>query len=129
MSTHSVEMRWTPRLAKQFCPVSSYFLANYARLKPHPNARGLTSSEAMFIIQLMDFKWDERMPYPTMNTLAERLGVGRRSARKTASNLVEQGYLNRVEMPYGPNRYDLEPLFKALESLMDEDIKKHDEED
>ena len=48
-----VAARWPGRLTKGgFVPVSSYFMANYHRLRPHEGARGLSSAEAMVIIRL-----------------------------------------------------------------------------
>jgi hypothetical protein len=39
----AVAHRWTPRLGAKFCPVSSYFLANYHRLAPATGERGLNA--------------------------------------------------------------------------------------
>ncbi len=121
----SVAARWTPRLGNAWCGISSFFLANYCRLRPHEGARGLNSSEAMVIIHLMDHKWDARAPFPTVSTLATRMGISTRAVRETIRNLETSGYLRRVPMSNGgPNRYQLEPLFSALERLMDEDVAK-----
>jgi hypothetical protein len=92
--------------------VSSYFLGNYCRL--NPAGGGLTSTEAMVIIQLMDHKWDERAPYPTVRTLAKRMGLSVRAVRSALENLQKMGYLQREPSSVGgPNRYHLEGLFKG----------------
>lgn len=123
MKKQSIEARWTKALARQFCPVSSYFLANYHRLRPHPNARGLTSTEAMLIIQLIDHKWDDRAPYPTLRTLASRMGLSVRGVRNALQSLSELGYVRReLSMTGGPTRYHLDGLNKALEALMADDM-------
>lgn len=121
--------RWTERLGRYFTPVSDYFLENYHRLRPHPNARGLNSAEAMLIIQLMSFKRDHRAPFPSHKTLAERMGMSERMVRQHARALVDQGYLQcERKTAGGVNRYHLEPLFAALEKLMDEDASRPEQE-
>jgi len=119
----SIEQRWTKKLAKPFCAISSYFLEHYAELTPHPGAKGLTSTEAMLIVQLMDFKWDERAPYPTVKTLATRLGISTRQTRATVQRLESLGYLRRDPfLNGGPNRYYLDGLFRALENMKDAEL-------
>jgi DNA-binding MarR family transcriptional regulator len=122
-----VEERWTLRLSSQFCPVSSYFLHNYYRLRPHEGAQGLTSTEAMTLIQIIDHKWDRRAPWPTLGTLAKRLGSTERTVRATIKRLEALGYIQREYAPHGgPNRYHLDGLFKALEQMMDADLAAQD---
>ncbi len=122
-SPSKIEKRWTARLALPFCGVSSYFLANYHRLAAAPGQPGLNSTEAVLIIQLHDFKWDDRHPFPTVGTLAARLGVTPRHVRDTMKALQERGYLLRIPGARGgANRYDLGGLYQALEALMDADV-------
>jgi len=115
----SIAARWTERLAAPFCPVSSYFLQNYHRLG---GSYGLNSTEAMLIVQLVDFKWSASAPYPTTATLATRLGISQRQVRSTLQRLEELGWLFR-ERPTqsSANRYRLEPLFRRLEQMKDDD--------
>lgn len=123
-----VAARWTPRLGEHFCAVSSYFLANYHRLKPHDGARGLNSSEVMLIVHLIDHKWDERAPYPSLKKIATRMGLDVRSVRGIVKRLEELGYLQRVlSQSGGPSKYKLEGLFAALEKLMDADVSARDQ--
>jgi hypothetical protein len=102
-SPSKIEKRWTARLALPFCGVSSYFLANYHRLAAAPGQPGLNSTEAVLIIQLHDFKWDDRHPFPTVGTLAVRLGVTPRHVRDTMKALQERGYLLRIPGARGPD--------------------------
>ncbi len=121
----SVDQRWTPRLARQFCPVSSFFLANYHRLRPHDNAEGLNSSEAMVLIHIFDHKWDARAPWPTVNTIARRMGISDRQVRSILKRLEDLGYVRRDPFPNGgPNRYHMDGLISALEKMMDEDTER-----
>lgn len=126
---HGAQERWTEQLGRYFTPVSDYFLANYHRLRPHPNARGLNSAEAMLIIQLMSFKRDRRAPFPSHKTLAERMGMSERMVRQHVRALVTQGYLQcERKTAGGVNRYHLEPLFAALEKMMAEDVSRPEQE-
>jgi biotin operon repressor len=118
---HSVEARWTQRLATQFVPISTYFLLNYHRLKPHDNAKGMSNSEAMLLIQLIVHKWGAARPYPSQETLATRMGVSSRRIRQILKSLKDTGYLAWDQRAYNSNMYDLTPLYDALERLMDED--------
>ncbi len=124
---HSVEKRWTPALAKSFCPVSSYFLANYSRLRPHGGAAGLTSTEAMLVIQLIDYKWDAAAPFPSLSTLGERMGLSTRHVRETMKRLEGLGYVKRVPRAFGgSNAIELSGLFTALEKLQAQDAERVD---
>lgn len=119
------QQRWTQKLGRNFTPVSDFFLANYHRLRPHPNARGLNSGEAMLIIQLVSFKRDKRAPFPSQKLLAKRMGIEERMVREHIKNLAKQGYLQRERRTIGGvNVYHLEPLFDALERLMDADAEQ-----
>lgn len=120
----SVAARWTARLGARFCPVSSYFLANYHRLEP-PHVKALHPTEVLTIIHLLDFKWDERAPWPTVGTLAERMGLSSRAVRDATKSLEDRGLLRRAQKyDGGPNTYDLRQLFERLESMMDDDDAK-----
>ena len=105
--------RWTPALiADGYTPVSNFFLEHYHNLMPE-----ITHGEAMLIIQLMSFKWDADMPYPCFKTLANRMLLKDAQARSLARKLEKKGYLRRHIRINQPNRFDLNPLFEALEKL------------
>ena len=118
---YSVQARWTERLGKRFCPVSSVFLANYHRLRPHENARGLNSTEAMLVIQILDHKWTTKAPWPSVPTLAKRLGISTRAVRAALKSLEDGGWLRREYRNHGTNLFHFDGLFAALEALMDAD--------
>ena len=113
-----VKKRWTPKLAKAWTPVSDVFLKSYSTLSPP-----MTTLEAMFIVQLMTFKWDEKQPFPGFKTIGRRMGVTDTSARKYARSLEKKGYLRRIMRESQTNRFDLEPLFEVLEERLAEDAK------
>lgn len=120
----SIKSRLTDRLAKQYCPVPTYFLKNYHRLESTPGSGGLNSSQVVFLIHLLDHKWDANDPYPSMGLLAKKMGLTRRGARKIASSLEGRKLIRRGSSASKSNSYNLQPLFDALHKMMDEDAKK-----
>lgn len=106
--------KWAPELEKDgFVQVSTFFLENYHRLKPYP----LTHGEAMFVVHLMQFKWDEAKPYPAYKTIAERMVVSDKTARRFAVSLQGKGYLQREIRIAQTNRFDMSRLMAALVDL------------
>lgn len=93
-----------------FVPVPVLFLRIYTRLKPEP----LTTAEAMFVLHLMEFKWDSMAPFPSYKKLADRMGVTDKAVRRHAKSLEKKGYLRRIARTGQTSRFDLKPLFAAL---------------
>lgn len=81
---------------------------------------GLTPAEAMFIIQVMSYKWSADAPFPAYKSIAERIGVSEVYARKLAKSLEQKGLLRRIRQKGTMNRYDLSPLFDALAKEVNE---------
>ena len=102
--THAVEKRWTPVLAKRFCPVSSAFLEFYHELKIAPGGRGLNSSEAMLLIHTLESQVGRTCAIPTVKRLAKRMGLSTRMVRSSLKTLEDAGFVRRDPMPDGgPN--------------------------
>jgi hypothetical protein len=93
--------------------VPDFFLANYHRLMPP-----ISNIEAMLVIHLIRFKWDERPPRPAFKTLAKCMRMTDTAVRGHARSLETKGYLKRRKRVGAPNWFYLEPLFGALEALM-----------
>lgn len=111
---YSFAKRWALSLKEDgFVPVSTFFLENYHRLKPFD----LTYGEAMFVIHLMQHKWDENAPFPAYKTIAHRMHVSAKSARRWAASLEQKGYLKREMRVGATNRFHLKGLMDALVSL------------
>src|SRR5579872_6120930 len=70
VSGRSIAVRWgSSRLFDEgFLGVPAAFLKYYTLLE-------LTAGEAMFVLQLMSFKWNEQAPFPSYKTLAQRMGI------------------------------------------------------
>lgn len=112
---------WHPKLESEgFTQVSNYFLLNYHRLEPYD----LTHGEAMFVIHLMQHKWTTEAPYPAYKTIAKRMVVSVKTARRYAQSLEQKKYLKR-EMRVGvTNKFHFTKLITALVALKDKDAKE-----
>ena len=86
------------------------FLELYAHLKPYP----LTAGEALFVLELMSFKWTEAAPFPSYKRIAERMNVSDKMVRRYAQNLEAKSYLRRQVRKSQTNMFDLTGLFNAL---------------
>jgi DnaD-like protein len=120
--SRSVGARWKhPELFQSgFVAVPVSFLRLYSRLKPF----SLTPGEAMFVLHLMQFKWDEKAPFPGYKTLAGQMGISHKMARTHARSLEIKKLLRR-EMRVGQtNRFDLGPLFDALAKATQQEAKR-----
>lgn len=91
------------------------FLTNYGNLIQYG---GLTAAEAMFVLQLMAFKWGEDAPFPSYSTLATRMGITDKQARRYAKALEDKGFLKRTARIGSSNCFDLQPLFDALAAAL-----------
>jgi hypothetical protein len=113
---YAFAQRWKhePLFHKGYVVVPTIFLQHYAQLKPKP----LTGGEALFVIHLMEFKWDAADPFPGYKRLAERMGVSDKMVRRHAQTLERKGYLRREQRTGQTNRFDLGPLFDALLSAI-----------
>lgn len=108
----SYARRWKHEalFAKGHVGVPVTFLQLYAQLKPYP----LTMGEAVFVLHLMQFKWDEKEPFPSYKVIAAQMGVSDKMARRHAKSLEDKHYLRREKRQGLSNRFDLNPLFDAL---------------
>jgi DNA-binding MarR family transcriptional regulator len=99
--------------SKGWTPVCDYFLDSYSKLNPK-----ISNLEALLIIHLIRHKWDAEAPFPGFKTLSKRMGITATSARNHARSLEHKGYLKRLKRVGTTNKFDLTPLFRALEGLM-----------
>ena len=111
---YTFDERWAPALKKDgHVQVSTFFLENYHRLKPYD----LTHGEAMFVIHLMQHKWGADAPFPSYRTLAQRMGVSVKTARRFAVSLQNKKYLHREFRIGATNLFYLDKLIAALVTL------------
>jgi hypothetical protein len=99
--------------------VPGTFLRLYSYLRPYP----LTVGEAMFVLELMVYKWSPNPPFPGYKLLSHRMGVTEKMVSCYAASLEEKGYLLRRPRIGGNNTFDLNPLFAALTAALKEEKK------
>jgi DNA-binding MarR family transcriptional regulator len=121
-AARSFAKRWKHHelFAKGFVAVPTLFLHHYAHLKPY----ALTSGQALFVLHLMEFKWDSDAPFPGYATIAQRMGISDKMARRHAQSLELKKYLRREIRQGQTNRFDLTPLFDALMKAVEEEKQK-----
>jgi DnaD-like protein len=108
-----VNQRWTRELVKNgWTPISDFFLDNYWKLNPP-----IKGAEVLLIVHLLRYKWDQNAPFPAFKTIAKKMGVSSTAVRNHARSLEAKRYLQREMQVGSTNRFDLNPLFKALEKL------------
>jgi DNA-binding MarR family transcriptional regulator len=94
-----------------FAPVPIFFLKSYSLLKPYP----LTTGEAMFALQIMSFRrTNYGRPFPSYKTLANRMGVSEKMARRYAKQLDDKGYISRIPRTSKTNEFDVSGLLRVL---------------
>jgi DNA-binding MarR family transcriptional regulator len=71
----------------------------------------------MFIVHLMQHKWGAEAPYPGYKTIAKRMGVSDKTARRLAKSLEDKKYLVREVREANTNLFHLTKLMSALVSL------------
>lgn len=96
-----------------FTPVSVFFLDNYHRLRPP-----LKNREALLVVHLMRHKYDTRSPFPSVKSLAVKMGISMTAVRSHLRNLELKGYLKREARRATTNVFHLDGLFDRLETLI-----------
>jgi hypothetical protein len=78
---------------------------------------GISTTEIIFIMQVMSFKWGEEPPFPSYRRIARRMGISERYSRRVARNLEEKGLLRREQRNDKTNKFHLDPLFKEISRI------------
>lgn len=122
------ERKWGKAVMGQgFCMVPSLLLRAQARL-------GLNARQLAVLMHLADFWWDaERKPFPSKQTLAQRLKIGPRQVQRIIAELEAAGLVKRnqriaVHKGKLSNEYDLSGLVKRLKELEPEFRQVKEEE-
>ena len=122
--------RWGEALGASFTAIPTYFLQAYHRLghrpgtEPNPGTKGLSSTEALVVIHLMSYRWGTGAPFPSLKTIADRMGITQRAVRKALQHLGELGYIRREYSKGGLTRYHFNGLIRVLEELKALDAKE-----
>lgn len=112
--------RWGGReeaFSEGFLAVPVSLLRNLASIGEY----GITPTEAVFVLEVMSFKWGAEDPFPSYRSIAESMGVSEAYVRKIARRLEEKGFLNRRSRQGTTNKFDFSPLFEKIAELGEED--------
>lgn len=99
-----------------FCLVPSLLLRAQRRLN-------LSPTQLAVLLQLCDFWWDkDRKPFPSKETLAQRLSLSERQVQRYIADLEQEGLVHRVDRRASnggklSNIYDLSGLVSRLQEL------------
>lgn len=110
----SLAIRWgSPQVFDEgFVGVPAALLTRYAKL-------GLSTGEIVFVLELMVFKWNDQAPFPSYNTLAQRMGITTEMTRRHAKSLESKGMLKRITRTGQSNAFDLLPLTNMLKAILE----------
>jgi DNA-binding MarR family transcriptional regulator len=102
-------------------------------LARHWSALGLKPEDALLLIALLSFKRDERLPFPSIDTLAKTINKSHPTLYRHLEHLEGAGFLKRHRRPNKSNEYDLSGLIekiRAYESAPDtyEDVQRQEPE-
>ncbi len=95
-----------------FTTVPNLVLEHYAAL-------GITSDEMMFTIHVWQYWWTERDPYPSLSTIAAKMGKSWRTVHRYAKSLEKKQMLkithrDREDGGQSSSEYDFEPMISAV---------------
>lgn len=122
-SSRVADEKWGKEVMKAgFCLIPSLLLRCQQRL-------GLNPTQLAVLLQLADFWWEaSRKPYPSKQTLSDRLGLGPRQIQRYMAELEDAGLLTRIVRSADDkgklsNEYDLSGLVEKLKTLAPEVLK------
>jgi predicted transcriptional regulator len=90
----------------------------------------LSPTEMIVLFHLVGSWWKkDEMPFPSLNTLADQIGISQRQVQRSINTLEEKGYLKRIKKKIkgviASNVYDLSPLVETLKIVADHFVNKH----
>jgi DNA replication protein len=95
-----------------FTAIPNLVLDHYAEL-------GITPAEMLWTIHVWEYWWTRRDPYPSLTSIADKMGVSRRQSQRYAESLREKGFLETNVRILGgvgqsTNEYDFTPMLRAI---------------
>lgn len=93
-------------------------------------AHHLPPVEMVLLLHLVGSWWrKDEMPFPSMQTLAQRAGISERQVQRSIKSLEEKGYLKKVKKSLhgivASNVYDLSPLVQILKLVAEHFVNQH----
>lgn len=110
-SSTPIEDKWGSALDAGFLVIPNVLLLRQHELD-------LTDGEMLVLLNiLMAWHEKERLPFPRPETIAKRMGISPRTARRHITGLVEKGWLGRVSKTDSPLQYDPATLVSRLKLM------------
>jgi DNA replication protein DnaD len=123
------EKKWTkPLMAAGWNAIPSIIIEKQAAL-------GLDALDMNIIIHLSNYWWTaENLPFPSVDTIAQAVGVKSRTIQKRIKSLHELGLLTRIErrrtrLGSDTNLYGFDGLIKAATPYAEEKIAERDKKE
>lgn len=95
-----------------FTSVPNLVLEHYAEV-------GISEGELVFTLHIWSFWWNRQLPYPSLSTVARRMGKSWRSVHRYAKSLEQKKLLKitpryREDGGQTSSLYDFEPMIEAI---------------
>lgn len=120
--------QWAHRVLFDYREGKGRYLVVPLAVLEHGRKMGLGSSELLFLLNLMSFKWREDDPYPSFGTLADRLDLSVDRARGIAQDLEKRGFLERRPRSGQTSAFNVQPFLNQLAARVGEDDLPADRE-
>jgi predicted transcriptional regulator len=123
-----IATKWGLEVAERgFAQIPNYLIQ--LNLFVHDDHK-LSPAEMVVLLQLVATWWKkDEMPFPSMNTLAERAGISERQVQRSIKSLEQKGYLKKAKKKIkgviASNVYDLSPLVRILGTVAEHFVNKH----
>jgi predicted transcriptional regulator len=123
-----IAAKWVLEVAERgFAQIPNYLIQ--LNLFVHDDHK-LSPTEMVVLLQLVATWWKkDEMPFPSMNTLADRAGISERQVQRSIKSLEQKGYLKKAKKKIkgviASNVYDLLPLVQILQTVAGHFINKH----
>lgn len=90
----------------------------------------LSPTEMLVLLQLVASWWKkDEMPFPSMRTLSERIGISERQVQRSIKSLEQKGYVKtekkKIKGVIAANVYDMTPLVAILKIVAEHYVTKH----
>ena len=112
VSILSFSEKWTEEIAEfGFTMIPNLMLKHFSLLD-------MSASEFLVFTQIESYRWTSRKdPYPSVETLAERIGIEPRTVTRTITSMHKKKLINRYGRRKTSNAYSVQPLIDKLERL------------
>jgi len=112
-----VELQWSTvkdRWMGAVSPGSGFVAVPMSLLRLQPRYK-LTPTEMLVLINIMAHWWEpNQVVYPRSTTIANRMGVDKRTVQRATQKLINDELVRRVTLPDGKRGFDFTPLARRL---------------